>query len=71
MDTVKLKPCPFCGDEAIVIEGDERAYIQCLGMKMHRAMFVDGDNNAANDAIEQWNRRATSGHEDHGTRGME
>ena len=25
---------------------------------MHRAMFIDGDNNAASEAIAEWNRRA-------------
>jgi len=51
-------PCPFCGGEAVVMEGEECAWVQCLDMKMHRAMFVDGDNNAAAEALEQWNRRA-------------
>lgn len=55
--TVPL-PCPFCGGEAVVLEGEECAWVQCLDMKMHRAMFVDGDNNAAAEALEQWNRRA-------------
>ena len=51
-------PCPFCGGEAVVMEGEECAWVQCLDMKMHRSMFVDGDNNAAAEAKEQWNRRA-------------
>lgn len=53
-----LKPCPHCGGEAVLVEGEECAYVQCLDMKMHRSMFVDGDNNAAAEAKEQWNRRA-------------
>lgn len=52
-----LKPCPHCGGEAVLVEGEECAYVQCLDMKMHRSMFVDGDNNAAAEAKEQWNRR--------------
>lgn len=55
-----LKPCPFCGGEARLIEGadGESAFIQCLMMSAHKAIFFDGDNNAANDVVEQWNRRA-------------
>jgi hypothetical protein len=53
-----LLPCPFCGGEAHVVEGDECAFVQCRQVKMHRALWVDGDNNAAGEAREQWNRRA-------------
>lgn len=55
----RLKPCPFCGGEAEVREGPdgESAYVQCLMVKMHRAIWLDGDNNAANDAADEWNRR--------------
>lgn len=56
-NAVELKPCPFCGGEARLIEGEEWAYIQCTQMKMHRAMFCDGDNNCDEEAVEQWNRR--------------
>lgn len=56
--TDKLLPCPFCGGQAELVEGEECAYVQCLDMKMHRAMFVDGDNTAGLEALEQWNRRA-------------
>ena len=59
MSEKTLKPCPFCGGEAMVVEGrdGESAYVQCVMMKMHRAIWVDGDNNAANDAADEWNRR--------------
>ena len=57
-EALELLPCPFCGGKAELVEGDECAYVQCLDMKMHRAMFVDGDNAAGLEAAEQWNRRA-------------
>ena len=55
----ELRECPFCGGEASIIEGEESAYVQCQSMKMHRALWFDGDNDAANVVREQWNRRAS------------
>ncbi len=54
-----LEPCPFCGSAAELREGEEVAYVQCLGAKFHRGPLVDGDNNAAAEAIAAWNTRAT------------
>ena len=54
----ELKPCPFCGGEAIIITGEECAYVQCQEVKMHKALWYDGDNAAADEVAEQWNRRA-------------
>jgi len=59
-DEKELLPCPFCGGEARLIDGDETAYVQCLDMKMHRAIWFSGDNNAADEVRQQWNRRAPS-----------
>lgn len=53
-----LKSCPFCDGEAEIVEGEESAYAQCKQVKMHRALWFDGDNNAAEEVAEQWNRRA-------------
>lgn len=44
--------------EATLKEGDECAYVQCTYSKFHKGPFVDGDNNAANDAADEWNRRS-------------
>lgn len=55
-----LRLCPFCGGEAEIVEGDESAYVQCIQVKMHRALWFEGDNNAAGEVREQWNRRALS-----------
>ena len=59
MREFELKPCPFCGGGVRLVESNdgEDAYIQCREVKMHRAMWFDGDNNAANEVAEQWNRR--------------
>ena len=56
----RLAPCPFCGGEATLIEGDECAYVQCLQVKNHRGPFVDGDNAAADEAVTAWNTRTTA-----------
>lgn len=53
-----LRECPFCGGEAILIEGDESAYVQCLDVSCHIGPFFDGDNDASNCAIAEWNRRS-------------
>ncbi len=57
MSATELLPCPFCGSEAKLIEGEECAYVQCLQVKCHRGPFVDGDNAAADEAVDEWNRR--------------
>lgn len=55
---IDLLPCPFCGGDARLVEGEESAYVQCREVKMHRAMFFDGDNDAASVVAGEWNRRA-------------
>lgn len=59
--TQELLPCPFCGGEVSIIEGEESAYVQCMNVKMHRALWFDGDNNAAEEVREEWNRRTDTG----------
>ena len=53
----KLKPCPFCGNEAVLFTGGEHlAYVGCVkcGAKLP-ACF--GENKEA-EAVEAWNRRS-------------
>ena len=54
---LNLKPCPFCGGLAYIVTGEECAYVQCEDVKMHRALWFDGDNAASDAVAEQWNRR--------------
>ena len=68
MTAPKLLPCPFCGGEATLIEGDECAYVQCLQVKNHRGPFVDGDNAAADEAISAWNTRTDLAQADYDAR---
>jgi hypothetical protein len=57
MSEPELLPCPFCGGEAEVVSGDEAAYVQCSQVKMHRALWFQGDNTAADIVRDEWNRR--------------
>jgi hypothetical protein len=55
MSDAQLKPCPFCGGDAKLKTREELAYIQCVNVEIHRAMFVDGADDAK--AIAAWNTR--------------
>ena len=54
---MKLKPCPFCGGDAIVVKVEERPYpyrVQCFDSicACRTDNFKDYEG-----AIESWNRR--------------
>ncbi|MDE7104660.1 MAG: Lar family restriction alleviation protein [Ruminococcus sp.] len=57
MNEIKLKPCPFCGREAILkekVSKDEIRYYVLCGKCMSKShMFV-----TEKDAVDAWNRRA-------------
>lgn len=58
MDKIKLKPCPFCGEKAVVasepisFEGERTYYIRCsvCGVQM-------GYCNSAVNLVQAWNKR--------------
>ena len=65
MSMPELKPCPFCGHTAHVIQLKQSAYYIACGNSVERciasAHWVFGSfylNKA--DAIESWNRRANN-----------
>jgi hypothetical protein len=73
LSSEELLPCPFCGGEAILNEGDGKFYVACLklepGALPHRKCFATlGENydrdampdhmyHSAEDATRAWNRR--------------
>lgn len=59
-DTVGLKPCPFCGSDALVWRTNYDTYIECskYHVDIHRIM-VSGKTDK--EAAERWNRRANDG----------
>lgn len=56
-----LKPCPFCGSDAVMWKTNYRVYIQCKGWdtndKHMHLIQVSGDNEK--EAAERWNSRWT------------
>ena len=62
----ELKPCPFCGSEALLDEFTVRkgfeACIVCTGCLADMPTITyDTEEEARNAAIEAWNRRANDG----------
>ena len=53
----KLKPCPFCGGEAIVrsysVDNDKYSIVTCIKCDVETPMYE-----FRSDAIKAWNRRA-------------
>lgn len=65
MEHNELKPCPFCGGEAIifvVVEG-EKSVVACTSCGFLRYSFNNGDTdeNAALRLTIAWNRRVNDG----------
>ena len=50
----KLKPCPFCGGEAELVDCDPRWFVRCKKYYCveQRSMWVP-----KSEAVKQWNRR--------------
>ena len=58
----ELKPCPFCGGAAILVEsqyrhGQESFYVKCLN-KNCAVIPITYEHGEMESAIEAWNRRA-------------
>ena len=65
----KLKPCPFCGNEVVIIDDynprlyrpikNGKYYISCYdcGIMMGYDTDYGGQFNTEKEAIEAWNRR--------------
>ena len=59
----KLKPCPFCGGNAVFIEEyfEEPMRIQCT--ECYAEMCDEDSDCTAESLIDQWNRRDGKEHE--------
>ena len=56
---VKLKPCPFCGGEAVVCGCRPEFYVECMGEC--KLQIPSGDHTfftSKEAAIQRWNRRS-------------
>lgn len=65
MSKIKLKPCPFCGAEAM-LETEVQGYtsivrIKCICCRATTRVFRDSDHDGSYifNAVEAWNRRVT------------
>ena len=62
---IDLKPCPFCGKEAVIRSGTafngqySTFYIKCSSCEVQTLKYVNAGNDlkALEKAIEVWNRR--------------
>lgn len=52
----KLKPCPFCGGEAILAENanSEELLVECCNCYAHTGLYC-----SEQEAIDAWNRRVS------------
>ena len=53
MGEIKLKPCPFCGGEAKILNVDDRYTVKCRSCFCGTGIYKDSGR-----ASEAWNRRA-------------
>ena len=53
MSEIKLKPCPFCGGEAEILNVDDRYTARCRSCFCGTGEYKDPER-----ASETWNRRA-------------
>jgi Lar family restriction alleviation protein len=61
----ELKPCPFCGSNAIVVQtryrhGEDYYYVKCNNKDCH-VIPETYENTEMNYVIDLWNRRAEDG----------
>ena len=65
MNMPDLKPCPFCGGEALLshdYEGGGASYVRCTKCGLESIRFLKSFECASDDrAVEFWNRRADNG----------
>lgn len=71
MSDIELKPCPFCGGEAIIrtqiiqisdgVPAYQNARVECKKCRATSSTFIDKDNNGMHifSVIEAWNRRVS------------
>lgn len=69
MDEINIKPCPFCGGEAKLVDyGISGKYkvVQCLECGARTRLF-DPEIFRGGNAVEAWNRRTGDGNDEVGS----
>ena len=65
MDKQELKPCPFCGGEAELVDTGYWSSVICKQCRTTSNAFVHSAKYCSADkATEAWNRRVDDGRED-------
>ena len=54
----ELKPCPFCGGEAELVDCEAFFYVRCSNHDECKIFVITEDMETKEDAIAIWNRRA-------------
>lgn len=50
--SIELKPCPFCGEEAILAETNDEVLVECCNCYAHTGLYC-----SEQEAIDAWNSR--------------
>lgn len=56
-DAIPLKPCPFCGGEAKIIQDERLCFYKVRCVKCHVETLPDDGRNMV---VEEWNRRVNN-----------
>ena len=60
-DDIKLKPCPFCGEEAHITfsnDNHRRPYVECDTLHCAGNKTYQWHYKTIEEAVEAWNRRS-------------
>ena len=59
MSEIKLKPCPFCGNEkiAILTDSENPYFLACCSAYVNGCGATGGEGRTVQEAADKWNKR--------------